>query len=81
VPLTKKFALLVSPQPHHERGRTRDQRKRRRMARKPPMSAALARTIRTADGSTLRTRGEAAEYMTALTEQRARYSEHREAFS
>jgi len=42
--------------------------------RKPPMSAKLARTIHTTDGATLRTRGEAADYMTALPEQRARYN-------
>src|SRR5262245_26388566 len=39
-----------------------------------PMSAKLARTIHTTDGATLRTREEAAEYMTALPEQRARYN-------
>ena len=38
-----------------------------------PMSAKLARTIHTTDGATLRTRGEATDYMTALPEQRARY--------
>lgn len=40
--------------------------------RKPPMTAKLARTIRTKDGGVLRTRGEAANYMTGLPEQRSR---------
>jgi hypothetical protein len=43
------------------------------MSRKPTMSAKLARAISTKDGATLRTRGEAAEYMTALPERRARF--------
>ncbi len=38
---------------------------------KPPMTAKLARTISTKDGTVLRTRGEAATYMTGLPEQRA----------
>src|SRR5262245_61618313 len=38
------------------------------------MSAKLARIVHTTDGATLRTRGEAATYMTALPEQRARYN-------
>ena len=40
---------------------------------KPPMSAKLARIVRTKDGALLRPRGEAAEYMTGLPAQRARY--------
>ena len=42
-------------------------------ARKPQLTAKLARTIRTKDGGALRTRGEAADYMTNLPEQRGRY--------
>jgi hypothetical protein len=41
--------------------------------RKPPLTAKLVRTTRTNDGRTLRTRGEAADYMTGLPEQRVRY--------
>ena len=36
------------------------------------MTAKLTRTIHTKDGAVLRTRGEAATYMTGLPEQRAR---------
>ena len=36
------------------------------MARKPPLSGKLARTIHTRGGSVLRTRAEARDYMTAL---------------
>ena len=43
------------------------------MARKPSMTAKLARPVDTRDGGTLTTRGEAASYMTGLPEQRARY--------
>lgn len=42
-----------------------------RMARKAPMTANLARVVRSTDGPALRTRGEAADYMTGLPEQRA----------
>ena len=40
---------------------------------KPSLIAKLARTVRTKDGDVLRTRGDAASYMTNLPEQRARY--------
>jgi len=38
------------------------------------MTSKLARPVGTRDAGTLRTRGEAAEYMTGLPEQRARYN-------
>lgn len=43
------------------------------MARKSSMSGPLTHTIRTKDGACC-ARGEAAEYMTGLPEQRARYN-------
>ena len=42
-------------------------------ARKPAMTAKLARTIRTKDGQTLTTGGEARVYMANLPERRALY--------
>ena len=43
-------------------------------ARKPPMTTKLARTVYTRDGAKLRTRGDAATYMTGLPERRALYN-------
>ena len=43
------------------------------MMPKPPMTAKLARTIRTTDGAEIKTRADARSYMLALPDQRARY--------